>query len=220
MVFPASLKSEFFSDRMLFIFRTNGDRKIFLNLRLACIAGGSIMAEIKSAIELAMEKTKGLRLSQEEMEHLQEEEMQTKAHGLVNRFLEVDFHFKEVEKELARFSSNQRKELEGLLIQYLGEALQLDKDNELIFQGIETLREGKKRVVQRIRDLTKIFQVQREKEYREVEKELLAKLERQGISGSAVQPKVEGSAEWEEALSQFKPAFEEQLRIFQKELIK
>ncbi len=178
------------------------------------------MAEIKSAIELAMEKTKGLRLSQEEMEHLQEEEMQTKAHGLVNRFLEVDFHFKEVEKELARFSSNQRKELEGLLIQYLGEALQLDKDNELIFQGIETLREGKKRVVQRIRDLTKIFQVQREKEYREVEKELLAKLERQGISGSAVQPKVEGSAEWEEALSQFKPAFEEQLRIFQKELIK
>jgi len=45
-------------------------------------------------------------------------------------------------------------------------------------------------------------------------------LEQQGISGSAVQPKVEGSAEWEEALSQFKPAFEEQLRIFQKELIK
>ena len=178
------------------------------------------MAEIKSAVELAMEKTKGLRLSQEEREHLQEEEMQTKAHGLVNRFLEVDFHFKEVEKELARFSSNQRKELEGLLIQYLGEALQLDKDNELIFQGIETLREGRKRVVQRIRDLTKIFQVQREKEYREVEKELLAKLEQQGISGSAVQPKVEGSAEWEEALSQFKPAFEEQLRIFQKELIK
>ena len=108
------------------------------------------MAEIKSAIELAMEKTKGLRLSQEEMEHLQEEEMQTKAHGLVNRFLEVDFHFKEVEKELARFSSNQRKELEGLMIQYLGEALQLDKDNELIFQGIETLREGKKRGVQRM----------------------------------------------------------------------
>ena len=178
------------------------------------------MAEIKSAIELAMEKTKGLRLSQEEMEHLQEEEMQTKAHGLVNRFLEVDFHFKEVEKELARFSSNQRKELEGLLIQYLGEALQLDKDNELIFQGIETLREGKKGVVQKIRELAKKFQEQIEKEYREVEKELLAKLEQQGISGSAVQPKVEGSPEWEETSSQFKPAFEEQLRIFQKELIK
>lgn len=178
------------------------------------------MAEIKSAVELAMEKTKGLRLSQEEMEHLQEEEMQTKAHGLANRFLEVDFHFREVEKELARFSSNQRKELEGLMIQYLGEALQLDKDNELIFQGIETLREGKKRVVQKIRDLTKIFQVQREKEYREVEKELLVKLEHQGISGSAVQPRVEGSVEWEEALSQFKPAFEEQLRIFQEELRK
>lgn len=178
------------------------------------------MAEIKSAVELAMEKTKGLRLSQEEMEHLQEEEMQTKAHGLVNRFLEVDFHFKEVEKELAKFSYNQRKQMEELMLQYLSEELHLDKDNELIFQGIETLRKEKKRVVQKIRDLTKIFQVQREKEYREVEKELLVKLEHQGISGSAVQPKVEGSPEWEEALSQFKPAFEEQLRIFQEELRK
>ncbi len=40
------------------------------------------MAEIKSAIELAMERTKGLRLSQGEKEKLKEEEIQSKAHGL------------------------------------------------------------------------------------------------------------------------------------------
>ena len=178
------------------------------------------MAEIKSAIELAMEKTKGLRLTREEIEYLKEEEMQTKAHGLANRFLEVDFHFKEVEKELAKYNPDQRQQLEGLMLQSLGEALQLDKDNELIFQGIETLREGRMRVIQKIRNLIKKFQEQREKEFRKVEKELLAKLERQGISGSGVQPKVEGSPEWEEASAKFKPAFEDQFRSFQEELSK
>ena len=37
------------------------------------------MAEIKSAIELAMEKTKDFHLSREEMNKLKEEEMQSKA---------------------------------------------------------------------------------------------------------------------------------------------
>ena len=178
------------------------------------------MAEIKSAVELAMERTKGLRLSQEEMNQLKEEEMKSKAQGLVNRFLEVDFHLKEVKKELLKFTPDERKELEKLMRQYLAETIQLDRDNDLIFQGVEILRKESKGLNSQIRQLIEKYRRQKEKAYEETEKILLAHWAKQGISGSAVQAKAEGSPEWEKALSRFKPAFEEQLRVLQEELKK
>jgi hypothetical protein len=176
------------------------------------------MAEIKSAIELAMERTKGLRLSQEEMEKLKEEEIQSKAHSLVNRYLEVDFHLREVERELDRVDPTQRQYLEKLFIQYLSEAIDLDRDNDLIFQGFESFRVGSKGSIQEMKDLIQSYQEGKGREYSKTEKDLLSKFERLGISGSAVQPKVEGSPEWEEALSKFKPAFEENLQSLKEKI--
>ncbi len=178
------------------------------------------MAEIKSAVELAMERTKSLRLSHEEKEKLKEEEIQSKAHSLVNRYLEIDFHLREVEKELAKVDPSQRQYLEKLFIQYLTESIDLDRDNDLIFQGIESFREGSKGSIQKMRDLIQGYQEQKEGEYLEAEKDLLVKLERQVISGSAVQPKVEGSPKWEEVLARFKPAFEEKLDKLRKAIEK
>jgi hypothetical protein len=167
-----------------------------------------------------MEKTKDLHLSREEMKKLKEEEMKSKAHSLVHRFLEVDFHLKEVEKELLKITPAERKQLEKLIRQYLSEAIQLDWDNDLIFQGIETFWEESKTLNRQIQQVIKKYREQKERAYEETEKNLLANWQKQGISGSAVQAKVEGSPEWEKALSRFKPAFEEQLRVLQEELKK
>jgi hypothetical protein len=176
------------------------------------------MGEIKSAIELAMEKTKGLQLSSEEKEKLKEEELHSKAHSLVNRFLVVDFHLKEVEKELAKYHPDQREHLERLILSYLCEAIQLDRDNDLIFQGIEAFQKESKKTIKKIRELMEDYRQRKEKEDKQTKKNLLKKLERQGISGSAVQPKIEGSKEWEESLAKFKPPFEGQLHALKKEL--
>jgi len=178
------------------------------------------MAEIKSAVELAMERTKGLRLSHEEKEKLKEEEVQSKARSLVNRYLEVDFHLREVEKEIDRVDATQRQHLEKLFVQYLTEAIALDRDNDLIFQGIESYRGGSKISIQKMKDLIQRYRQEKSRKYSKAEKDLLTKLDRQGISGSAVQPKVEGSPEWEEALAKFKPAFERELDQLRKEIEK
>ncbi len=178
------------------------------------------MAEIKSAVELAMERTKGLRLSHEEKEKLKEEEVQTKAHSLVNRYLEVDFHLREVEKEIDRVDPSQRQHLENLFVHYLIEAIGLDRDNDLIFQGIESYRSGSKNSIQKMKDLIQKYRKERDRKYSKAETDLLGQLERKGISGSAVQPKVEGSPEWEEALAKFKPAFEEELDKLRKAIEK
>ena len=81
------------------------------------------MAEIKSAVELAMERTKGIHLSHEEKEKMKEEEMHSKAHSLVNHILEADFRSGEVERELDRFNPDQREHLEKLFFRYLSEAI-------------------------------------------------------------------------------------------------
>jgi mRNA-degrading endonuclease RelE of RelBE toxin-antitoxin system len=177
------------------------------------------MAEIKSAIELAMERTKGIRLSHEEMEKVKEEEIQSKAVGWVNRFLQVDFHLREVEKELAKFDPQQRKHLEQLFLQNLIEAMNLDRDNALILQGLETFLPTSARAVKKIKDLLQKYQEKKGDELRKTETELLARLERLGISGSAVHPKSEGSPEWERAVAGFKPGFEEELKKLKKGIL-
>ena len=178
------------------------------------------MAEIKSAVELAMEKTKGMHLSREEKEKIKEEELHAKAQSLVNRFLEVDFHLKEVEKDLGKYHPEQREHLEKLMLHYLCEAIQLDRDNDLIFQGVEAFQKENKNTIKKIRELIEDYRRRQEKEYKQAEKVLLKKWERQGISGSAVQPKVEGSPEWQEAIGKFKQPFDDQLHILKKQLQK
>ena len=176
------------------------------------------MAEIKSAVELAMEKTKDLHLSRAEIQRFKEEELKSKAQGLVNRFLEVDFHLKEVEKELSKFPPDERQHLENLMLQNFCLALNLEGNNELIFQGIGALRKESKDLTRQIQQLIKKYSQQKAKAQGEIEKKLLAHLVKQGISGSAVRARVEGSSEWEKTLSIFKPAFEEKLRALQEEL--
>ena len=177
------------------------------------------MGEIKSAVELAMERTKGLRLSQEEKEKIKEEEIQSRAAGWVNRYLEVDFHLREIEKELARFDPAQRQRLEKLFIQNLAGAMSLDRENDLILQGLETFLPASAGTVKKIRDLIQKYKNKRKEEFQRTESALSAKLARLGISGSAVLPRVEGSPEWEEALAKFKPGFEEDLKGLKKGIL-
>jgi hypothetical protein len=176
------------------------------------------MAEIKSAIEIAMERTQGLRLSSEEKEKLREEEFQTKAHALVNRFLEVDLHFREVEKELAKSPPEQRRRLEKIMIRDLAEALTLDRNNELVFQGIEILAPERSGAIPKVKELTKEYQQKEAGAQRKTAEVLREKWENLGISGSAVVPKVAESPEYAEALKAFRPSYEARLQSLKKEI--
>jgi hypothetical protein len=176
------------------------------------------MAEIKSAIEIAMEKTKTLRLSSEEKEKIKEEEFQSKAHGLVNRFLVVDLHFREVEKELAKYSAEQRGQLEKIMLADLADALDLDRNNDLVFEGIETLSPEKEKTILRAKQLMRKYQEQRGAEHWKTEEVLRSKLEAMGVSGSAVLPKVEGSLDWAKALPSFQASYQNQLQALKEEI--
>ncbi len=68
--------------------------------------------------------------------------------------------------------------LEKLFIQYLSEAIDLDRDNDLIFQGFESFRVGSKGSIQKMKDLIQSYQEEKGREYSKIEKDLLSKFER------------------------------------------
>jgi len=176
------------------------------------------MAEIKSAIEIAMERTQGLRLSSAEKEKLKEGEFQSRAHTLVNRFLEVDLHFREVEKELAKYSAAQRSQLEKIMIRDLAAALDLDRDNELIFQGIGILAPEKTGKIPKVKELSKDYQEKKKEAQGKMAEVLRTKWANLGISGSAVAPKVAESPEYAEALKAFRPSYDAKLQTLKNEI--
>ena len=176
------------------------------------------MAEIKSAIEIAMERTRGLRLSAEEKDKLKEEEFESRAHALVNRFLGVDLHFREVARDLEKYSSEQRARLEKIMIQDLAAALSLDRDNDLIFQGIDILAPEKKGVVPKVRELAEAYRREKEKVLRETGEIIRSRWQSLGVSGSAVVPKVAESPEYAEALKAFRPSYEARLQSLRDEI--
>ena len=94
----------------------------------------------------------------------------------MNRYLEVDFHLREVEKELDKFDPPQRQHLEKLFLQYLSEAIDLDRDNDLIFQGMESFRVGSKGSIQKMKDLIQKYQERKRREYWKTEKDLLSQI--------------------------------------------
>jgi hypothetical protein len=177
------------------------------------------MAEIKSAVEIAMERTKGLRLSPVEKEKLKEEEFQSRARALVNRFLEVDLPFREAEKELGKYEPDERARLEKLMVRALAEALDLDHDNEAAFQGIETLAPEKRETVPRLRDLARAYRRKKDEILEESAEILRKKWAARGLSGSALLPKAGDSADFAGALKEVRPSFETRFEALKKEIL-
>jgi hypothetical protein len=94
------------------------------------------MGEIKSSIEIAMEKTKNLHLSSEEKEKLHKEEILNRARGIVNRYLEGNFSVRDVENELKKYPTESRDSFSHHLLKALIQNIQLTQDNQRIFEAI------------------------------------------------------------------------------------
>jgi hypothetical protein len=124
-----------------------------------------------------------------------------------------------------------QKELEGLrvegkegakreLLLMLLDAIDLSKDNGKTITGIETLK-GKPaaKTLERVRFLVSGYKASREERAREIEGIFCRKLAAMGISGSAVQPSLEGKKDWVEALKGLQREYGNRLDALKKELL-
>ena len=156
------------------------------------------MAEIKSTLELAMERTKKIVISREEREEIRQKEILQKAMGLFHRYTEGSLSLKEVEKEIGRLEEKTKIVIKEILLSRWAEALSLNGENERLLMGIEFLK-GRKVDPwrERLDDLVSRYGQEKERAEEETRDRRLAALRREGIYGSAVDPRVEGDPLWE-----------------------
>jgi hypothetical protein len=97
------------------------------------------MGEIKSTLELALERTRKLPITQEEREEIKRQEVLKKATGLSHRVMEGHVPLHEVLREIERMTDQEKSKMKKLLLSQWMEALSLESDHGRLFDGIESL---------------------------------------------------------------------------------
>jgi hypothetical protein len=164
------------------------------------------MAEIKSTMDLIMEKTKGLTLSPKEKEEIRREEWLKKSKGWIQKFLDDRTDLGKVKDEL--FSGEKPLEWKSILKRELIDGLDPERENEKRFQLITELLEIPREPILKI---LKVFNQKMEREKVRLTDQSINRLSVQGISGSAILPNLDRDPSWIQLRDQEKKAVKEKL---------
>lgn len=158
------------------------------------------MGEIRSTIDLMMERTKGMALSDEEKEKFRREELEKKARGLRTRLVENPADADRIISGIDEEDPKKRREILDLLWDELVDALIPGRAGAKLLDVLEKLprAEEKADVLARMRSELKSAEKNRVKDVKKVLNRERKKLASIGISGSAVVPKLPEDAESQE----------------------
>ena len=170
------------------------------------------MAEIKSTLQLALERSQRMAISQEEREEIKQKELLKKATGMGHRYMEGTLSLSELQREIERAEEKEAKRTKEILLQQWIGAISLHRDNDRMLRGIAVLK-GKG-----VDDLGKqLLEILSEhpRRKKEAEEALTVRkreeLKAEGISGSAVVPVFEGTREWKQMLEPLETSAQEKL---------
>ncbi len=178
------------------------------------------MGEIKSTWDIVMEKTKALEITSKDKEQIKWAELNARIHAIFNRYMDSQGNRECLKEELEGLREEDREVARRELLLQFMDSIDLAKDNVKAIVGIGTLK-GEKvaKVLEKLRLLTSEYRSSREKKAKEVEEVLGQRLAAMGISGSAVEPSLEGKREWIEAMEGFERDYAKRLGALKEELL-
>jgi hypothetical protein len=179
-----------------------------------------IVGEIKSTWDIVLEKTKTLEITSKDREQVKRTELNAKIHAILNRYMDSQENREYLKDELEGLREEEREIVKRELLLQLIDSIDLAKDNGKAIAGIETLKgEKTAKILRKLRLLTSEHRSSREKEAREIEEVLRQTLAAMGISGSAVEPSLEGKKEWIEAMEGLERDYGKRLGVLEEELL-
>jgi len=171
-----------------------------------------VMAEVKSTLELALERAKKMAISEKEKEEIRQKKLLEKAKGLFHRYREGHAPLSELQKEIERMDEKTSAAVKEFLLSQWIDALSLKAQDDRLIKGIEWLKNGRlEEVPERFRHLLSQHRKEMEKTRQEVRTRLQEALKREGIAGSAIEPNVEGNPLWKEAVEKLDHLYGEKL---------
>ncbi len=177
------------------------------------------MGEIKSALELAMEKTKKFSVSEKEKQDMKRKEVLQKATSLFHRYRDGHLSLNEMLKQIERMEKNTATTVKEFLLSRWIDALSLNDREEQILKGIESLTQRNiDEVKQEFHSLVSRYQEERERVKEKVKFQLLEALRNDGIYGSAVEPKLDGDELWEKENEKLDQSYKTRLEEIKEQL--
>lgn len=162
------------------------------------------MAEIKSTIDLIMERTKNLSASPEEREAWHRQEREKHIRSLVQRLLDYSLTLDDVKDELEKEKKSGRAaEVLGFLKNALAAHVDPDSDNERLFRIVRELVGTPDK---RLQDTLQSCQAESHAKKSALMERQEGELASAGIAGSAVLPNPESDPRWKAQKDQLQAA--------------
>ena len=155
------------------------------------------MAEIKSTLELAMERTKKIGISEKERKEIKQKEIGQKVNALSHRYMQGHLSLNEILREMEKMDEKTQTIAKETLVSQWIDALSLKDEDERLLKGIESLKHrSADRQKEKHHQLLSQYRREEEKVKEKVRAQLTEALKREGIYGSAVELNIEASPLW------------------------
>ena len=175
------------------------------------------MGEIKSTLDLVMEKTKNLNLSDEERQGQKNKEIDSRIRGLLQKFKDRMLNFDNLKSEYQKLQKDYDLSENAPLIKDICRQIQLGMDNHVWF---ELLAQFKVTDIEGITSVLHEFDDAIDAAARERSKILKDELaEAHFISGPAVVPNLEADKAWHEKAGEIRAKFEPALNQAKSKLV-
>ncbi len=176
------------------------------------------MSKIKSAIELAMERTQNLVMSEEERKSFTAKELENRVRAVVRRYLEGIIESDGLDRELMAIEGGE-KSIKSLLVEVLVDEFDVKERNERLLDLLGEIAGSTKGSMKReLESLRVRHEEQIEKRKMIVRERVVGRLKEMGITGSAVEPNIEEWDEWGESIGEAGEAFKKGIAQWKEEL--
>jgi len=177
------------------------------------------MGEIKSSLELVMERTKKFTISEKEKEEIKQKEVLQKATSIFHRYREGHLPLNKILKEIEKMEKKTAITVKELLLSQWIDALSLEDDDERILKAIESLKQKTiDEVKQKFHHLLSQYRGEQQKIKEKVRVQFTEALRKDGIYGSAVEPKLEGGELWKKEIEKLDHSYKTKLEEIKQQL--
>jgi hypothetical protein len=166
------------------------------------------VGEIKSTIDLVLEKTSGLTLSSEDKEKLAQKELEKKLQGLISRYLDQLIPMSRLTEEMAKMAGTEKDLSVRLVKRHLLAHLDFDRDNSNILSALEEVAGVD---TASLAALQQEYQSEKEEAKKGITEKSLERLQEKGVSGPAVVPNVGKDPAWTQFLEGLHKRYQERL---------
>jgi hypothetical protein len=155
------------------------------------------MGEIKSTLDLVLERTRHLTLSSVEKEEIELKEALKKVSGYLSRYRDGVLSLEALLKEMEGLSPEIRDRVREETARQMSLALNLSPDTDALIPAMEALADpGWTDLLAGVRRCRTEVRKALEAARGSIEERMLAQLAAAGIRGSAVAVKIEGDPQW------------------------